>query len=67
MRVSLQTKLRYRLESQVPDGSRYDWLREMSVEECLQKLRELTGQDFGNDVNAWIEWLKANRPSFETE
>jgi hypothetical protein len=29
-----------------------------SKEEALQRLRRLTGKDFGDDVERWSEWLK---------
>ena len=29
---------------------------------ALEKLKELTDQDFGRDTKKWIEWIKKNRP-----
>jgi len=29
-------------------------------EAALEKLRAMTGQDFGYDTKAWVAWLKAN-------
>jgi hypothetical protein len=32
-------------------------------EECLQELRRISNRDFGFDVDAWSEWLKAYEAS----
>lgn len=32
----------------------------MSMEEVLRELKQITGQDFGNDVLGWESWLRAN-------
>ena len=32
-----------------------------SKEEARQRLRQLTGQDFGYDAERWREWLSRNR------
>lgn len=32
----------------------------MSVEEAVQELRELSGLDFGNDIERWESWVKLN-------
>lgn len=36
-------------------------LHELPPAEALQQLREMTGQDFGDDMEAWAAWLKENR------
>jgi hypothetical protein len=28
---------------------------------CLEELRDLSGEDFGNDPGAWREWLTKNK------
>jgi hypothetical protein len=33
----------------------------ISDEQALAWLRQVSGQDFGEDVTAWTAWLKANR------
>jgi hypothetical protein len=35
-----------------------------SKEDAIGQLRRLTGQDFGEDVERWAEWLKHNRKRF---
>lgn len=32
----------------------------LSLEQAYEKLKELTGQDFGYDVEKWRKWLKRN-------
>jgi len=36
---------------------------DMSQQEAFERLRELTGQDFGNDYEDWNSWLKSNPQS----
>jgi hypothetical protein len=50
-----------RIRGKAPGLKRFDWLREMSVKECFAKLRELSGQDFGEDVNAWAAWWRKEK------
>ena len=35
-----------------------------SKREALQALRNLTGQDFGNDVGEWQKWIEENVETF---
>jgi len=35
-----------------------DGLDYVSKEKALGTLREITGQDFDYDINAWVKWLK---------
>ena len=35
---------------------------DMIPQEALDRLREMTGQDFGDDYEAWQQWLKSNLP-----
>jgi hypothetical protein len=30
-------------------------------EDAIQVLRQLTGQDFGDDAEQWAKWIKVNR------
>jgi hypothetical protein len=39
---------------------------DMSREEAIARLRELTGRDFGNDYAAWSDWLKSHPTSATT-
>ena len=32
---------------------------EMDREKALDTLRNISGQDFGNDIPAWIRWAKS--------
>ena len=32
----------------------------MSIEEAVQELRQLSGLDFGNDIERWESWVKLN-------
>ena len=32
-----------------------------SKEEARERLREITGQDFGDDAEKWGQWLRKNR------
>ena len=33
----------------------------MPADEALKLLKKSTGQDFGNDIEEWKRWLKANK------
>ena len=37
----------------------------MTKEQALAELRQLTGQDFGNDVDAWKKWLGRSPSPFK--
>jgi hypothetical protein len=44
----------------IPDGMPRDsWY--MSQERAYSELKRQTGQDFGYDVDAWAQWLDANK------
>jgi hypothetical protein len=45
----LRTNLREMLP---PDAFNY-----IPKSQCLAELRRLSGEDFGEDVNAWLNWL----------
>lgn len=51
-----------RLRGRLPEGPGYDWLREMSPEDCLQDLRSLVGRDLGKDPEAWEDWWRKKLP-----
>jgi len=33
----------------------------MTKQQAYERLRELTGEDFGDDVEAWERWYKKNK------
>jgi hypothetical protein len=72
MRFFPQELFIMRLKRQLPRHRSLDWLREMSDEECLSKLRKLSGLDLGADPDAWQAWWKEERarldidPDFDT-
>jgi hypothetical protein len=39
-------------------------LRRPAREQALRELRNLTGQDFGDDVEKWQEWIEQNVETF---
>ncbi len=56
MQVFPQKLFILRLKGRVPGHPRLRWLKEMSVEDCIEKLRKLSGRDFGDDVAKWEQW-----------
>ena len=62
MRLFPQELFILRLKGKVPRNSRLDWLREeMTIEECVEELKEISGQNFGNDVGGLEKWWKQER------
>ena len=37
----------------------------MPREKAYESLKKLTGQDFGYDVEKWVEWINRNRKQFQ--
>jgi hypothetical protein len=50
-------RLLLNLEVEVDPGDVYLY---MGREESVQRLREITGQDFGGDARRWRQWLQDN-------
>ena len=56
MRIFLPELFILKLKGKVPRLSRLDWLREMTKEQCLEELRAVSENDFGEDIEAWESW-----------
>ena len=54
-RLTLYQGLLLNLEGQIRPEQKRLYL---GKEEALRQLREHTGQDFGDDVEAWRRWLR---------
>lgn len=67
MRLLKEELLVMRLKDELPPGKRLDYLREMTKAECLERLRELFGVNFGEDIEAWENWAQARRSEFEAD
>ena len=67
MRAFPQELFILRLKGKATRNPRLNWLREMSEEECVEKLKELSGQDFGSDVEAWGKWWKEERSRLDID
>ena len=65
MRVTKEQLFIMRLKRELPPNPRLNWLREMTDEQCFEKLRELTGQTFGTDLKAWAYWVSQQVPPWE--
>jgi hypothetical protein len=67
MRLTKEELMILRLKNRVPAGRRLDWLRSMTEAECYQRLRELAGADFGEDLNAWESWWNRRKEELELD
>ncbi|VTS07774.1 unnamed protein product [Tuwongella immobilis] len=45
----------------------YEWARSLSVEECIEGLRKLSGQDFGHDAEAWERWWAQEKQKLDID
>lgn len=61
MRIFPQELLILRLRGTLPPIPQLDWLRELSEDECLKRLRRLSQRDFGRDPDAWEQWWEEER------
>lgn len=67
MRVFPQELLIMRLRNKLPRALRYDWARNMSIEEVLDKLKLLAGEDLGTDPDVWAKWWKAEKKRLDID
>lgn len=67
MRYYPQELMIMRLRGTVPGIKKLDWVRAMSEQEAIDKLKLLTGQDFGRGANAWQRWFSAEQERLEKE
>lgn len=58
-RIILPANLKIAPEMFAPESKA---LLRSEKEACLSALRAVTGQDFGEDIAKWTEWLKKNKP-----
>jgi len=56
-RITFFRLLVMNLEGEIQEGRR----EYMPPDEAYKLLKESTGQDFGDDINAWKAWLKKNK------
>jgi len=57
-RIHIEDLLIMRLSRQaLPEEWEFNTVRSMTPEECLKKLQDLTGQDFGDDTARWKAWF----------
>jgi len=56
MRITLTQGLLKNLRGEIPSYMRREFL---SKEVAYEKLKRLTGQDFGMDPHRWEEWINA--------
>jgi len=56
-RITFYRLLIMNLERKIQEGRR----EYMPADEALKLLKKSTGQDFGNDIEEWKRWLKANK------
>jgi hypothetical protein len=56
-RITLFKGLLMNLNQEIKKGRR----EYLSRDEAYQKLKALTGQDFGYDVEKWRSWIKQNK------
>ena len=67
MRFFPQENFIMRLKGKLPGHPSLDWARKLSVEECLAELRRLSGEDFGNDTQAWQSWWRDSRKRMDID
>ena len=60
-RLTLEQLLLVNLAEQMP--SRFT-LGYMTKEDAYERLKEMTGQDFGYDLDAWKAWLRKHKKEF---
>lgn len=58
-RLTLFEGLLMNLNQEIKEGRR----EYLSPDEAYRKLKDLTGQDFGYDVDKWRHWIKQNKAS----
>lgn len=58
MRIPPQELFIMRLKGTLPKHRlpAYEWARSMTMEECVEGLRKLSGLDLGQDPEAWEQW-----------
>jgi len=67
MRLFPQELFIMRLKGKLPKHRSLDWIRDMSKDECLADLRELSGLDLGQDPGAWEKWWKEERKRLDID
>lgn len=67
MRIFPQELYIRRLKSDLPSGRAFDWVRGKSVEECIEGLRKLSDQDFGDDAEAWERWWVQEKKNLDID